>query len=123
MTLILSFRGKALWEELERKRVLPGRSWQSMKSWFLKLIKHSSRLDTYGTSVAQLIDADKEIYRIDTDGEEEEGNDTTRGGGEVDVSRAVDQSIGGSKKKTIPYTVEEDKKVKIKHRNDNQNPF
>ena len=122
---IISFRGIAIWQELERKRIVPGRSWQSLKSWFLKILNNSNRLDTYGTSVAQLIDADKEIYRIDTDGEEEEGNDRTRGGGEADVSRAaVDDSVVGdkSKKKPIPYKVEEDKKVKIIRFN-NPNPF
>jgi len=89
------WKGTLVWKKLETANYLPGRSWQSMKQRF-KIMLLNNRLDKHGVTEAMLSEADKRIYHrdeeVDSEGEEE-SNDTT------------------NKKKTKPYTVEEDKKI------------
>ena len=90
-------RGRAVWTEMEKKNLIPGRTWQSMKGHFIKILQDEDKLDKFGCSVEQLKEADKEIYRLD-DTEEE---------GDQENGEGVDK-----KRKSKAYSVEEDKKVR-----------
>jgi len=63
--------GRAVWTEMEKKNIIPGRSWQSMKCHFIKILQDEDKLDMFGCTVEQLKDSDREVYRVDE--VEEEG--------------------------------------------------
>ena len=84
---------------MEKKNIIPGRSWQSMKCHFIKILQDEDKLDMFGCTVEQLKDSDREVYRVDEveeEGEREEENE-----------EGVDK-----KKNNKLYSVEEDKKVR-----------
>jgi len=97
------WRGTVLWKKIEKQKLLPGRSWQSMKQRF-KMMLINKRLDKHGITEAMLSDADKRIYHGDEEDQDSEDQDDT--------------NVTNNKKKTKPYTIEEDKKI-LKYITDN----
>ena len=96
------FRGTLIWKEMEAEHVCKGRTWQSLKNRWEKNIL--SRLDTFGVSVEQLEEADR-----DSDDDEDSRSNTSR------------QSNGmrGYRKNANYYTVDDDAKVQTRT---NSNP-
>ena len=96
----LLFRGTRIWKEMENASVCPGRTWQSLKNRWEKNIL--SRLDTFGVSVEQLEEADR-----DSDNDEDSRSNTSR------------QSNGmrGYRKNANYYTVDDDAKVQTTNSN------